>query len=96
MSYVIRYGQQTKQENMMRKVRQKQWIAWTVPVVCILIAVLVPSVNSVVNKILFPWLNDRTVAAFEAMVTQIGDGTAVSAALIGFCREIISHAWIPV
>lgn len=96
MSYVIRYGKETKQENKIRRNRQKQWLIWTAVGVCVMAAVWVPSVNKVVRSLLVPWLNDHTVAAFESMVGRIGEGMAIPAALTEFCREIIAGAQVPV
>lgn len=95
MSYVIRYGQEMKQETKIRQNRQINRILWIAAAACILAVLLVPSVNAAARGLLFPWLNDRTAAAFETMISRIGDGAAVPAALVDFCREIIGDGWIP-
>ena len=96
MSYSIRYGQDTKQEARMKKQSMKKWIGIVCVVAAMTAGILMPQIRELAHKLLFPWLNEATAAAFGVMVQKIGEGNAGPAAFLDFCREVIGNALVPV
>ena len=96
MSYSIRYGQDMKQEIQLKSKARKNIVYLTSGICLVMLGVIWPEVRDCARQILFPWLNESTVVAFSNMIGQIGDGAAVSTALVDFCRNLINNAGSPV
>ena len=94
MSYVIRYGQETKQEISLKRHNLRQGLVWSCLGTAALVGFLWSPARDMVRQLLCPWLDEMTIQAFGKMINSIGDGTAVPAALVEFCREIIGNAGI--
>lgn len=96
MSYAIRYGQDTKQERSMKRLRNRKRMGWILVVAAMLTAVLWPHGQTLIRQLLFPCLEAGTVEAFGLMLEQIGDGAAIPVALADFCRTVIANGAVPV
>lgn len=96
VSYMIRYGQEMKQERRLKQKYIHQWICWFCLAVAVMTGFLWPQAREVAQQLLCPWLEEGTVVAFQGMIQRIGAGSAVPVAFVEFCREIVINAGIPV
>lgn len=96
MSYAIRYGQDTKQETEMKRNAGRKRMGLLLVAAALIAAILWPQGQVFARQLLFPWLDAETVNAFGQMLERIGEGAAIPAALVDFCRMVISNEGIPV
>lgn len=93
MGYSITYGQEPK---IKPQPAGRKWI-WICAAAVLTLAVCLcaaqPELSGTLRELLFPLTDDVTVEAFQNMVSQVGEGTPVSEAVFGFCREIMDHAY---
>lgn len=93
MGYRITYGQEPKVKRR-TMCRRRIWLcAGAVLILSVCICAAQPEIQEMVRQLLFPLTDEATVAAFQEMVRQVGEGTSVGDAVFSFCREIIENAY---
>ena len=93
MGYMIRYGHVEKKGNAAEK-KSPGWVVDCLAGAALAIGIFWPEAAEMLRAVLFPWLDEQTVMAFQNMIELIGAGSPVKEALLAFCREIISNAGI--
>lgn len=87
MAYVIHYGPVKKQ----RVWRKPKLFRAGVAVAGIVVVALIPSVRSWVWDLIVPGDPKVTTQAFSELINDIRGGETVTAAIEGFCSQILAH-----
>lgn len=87
MAYVIHYGPVKKQ----RVWRKPKLFRAGAAAVGIVVVAMIPSVRSWVWDLIVPGDSKVTTQAFSELIHDIQGGETVTAAIEGFCTQILAH-----
>ena len=94
MAYSIGYGNQPKPTYTQKRSKIPMLSFMFFILFLLMVNIFWQEGAQTLRHMLLPF-EENTVTAFDAMVTELSNGTALSDAVAAFCQEVIGHAQIP-